>query len=252
MALAGTANATFFSFASDTTHQAPTFIGTAAPAGAGGAFTISSPSNSAFNLLIDDNNGPAPALSVPTKLASNLTVTPAGMSGFGSFVTYTYAVAGTVDFLDNANNLLMRITIGAGAGTTDDALMTVPGTATQWSSAGAIIGSDSFSAVDYDITQQGFNAFTAAATGAGQSLSNYFIGGTGRSQGPDDFGFTLTALMRTQGGLAVTLNADNHLPNVGWQAESSYSGTSGTFVPTPGAAAMIAGAGLLGAMRRRK
>lgn len=246
--MAGSAHATFFSFASDNSHQAPTFNGTS---GSGGSFTITSPANSPFNLLIDDDNGAAPALSVPTRLVTNLTATSVGMSGFGSFMTYNYAVSGNVDFNDASNNLLLRINI-AQAG---PAVMTVVGGATTWGTAGAIIGADMFSTISYQLTPAGFAAFQAAASSAGQSLGLYKVFAAGTASPPNDFGFTLTALGRQGnpiGGTAVTIDPQTKLPTVAFQSESSYSGSVGQFpIPAPSSVALLGMAGLLTGRRRR-
>ena len=247
---AGSAQATFFSFASDVNDQLPTFQGTAA---SGGSFTITSPANNKFDLLIDDDNGSHPSLSVPVSLQTNLTASYNSMAGFGSYVTYNYGITGTVDFVDqNTGGLLLRISVGVGA---TPAVMTVPGTSNSWSTAGAIIGSDQFTSnLVYNLSQAGYNAFATAATNAGQSISNYDIIGPGNSQGPNDFGFTLTVLRQPaqspQSGLVVSLGAD-HNPNVAWQSESSYSGSSGTFIPAPTSVALLGLGGLIAGRRRR-
>jgi MYXO-CTERM domain-containing protein len=242
--LAGSAHATLFSFASD---HLPTFTATAA---SGGSFTISTPANDKLNLLIDDNNGPHPALTSPVGISANLTATYTSMAGFGSFISYNYAVSGTINFVDqNTNAVLMTISVGGPV----PAMMTVPGIATSWSTSGAIIGSDQFSSnLTYTLTQAGFTEFSAAATAAGQNLSSYGITSGGSqlgAPGSNDFGFTLTSLTQP-GGAAVTLGQD-HLPSVGWQSESSFSGTTGSFSPAPGAAALLGFAGLRVSRRRR-
>src|ERR1041384_118940 len=69
LSLATSAQATFFSFASDNNSNSFTFAGTA---GAGGSFTINESTRpTGFNLLIDDNNGSFASVSIPVEFRAN-------------------------------------------------------------------------------------------------------------------------------------------------------------------------------------
>src|SRR5689334_12738956 len=68
---APTAHATYFSFASDVNSGAPTFAGTA---GSNGIFTITDFSRpNTYSLVIDDNNGPLPSITIPVEFHASLT-----------------------------------------------------------------------------------------------------------------------------------------------------------------------------------
>lgn len=243
MALAGTAQATFFSFASDVNSNAFTFAGTAGPTG---TFTISQASQvNNFTLLIDDNNNSQPTLAITgLTLQANLTATGGVSQNLaGTTFQHSYRVTGTISFLSGANTLL-TILIGAN----NQAVLTVPGTQNQWSTSGAVLGADSFADVTYRATSNLVNAIT----GLGANAAAYGIavgpGGTADSVGPDDFAFTLTTINAGTIGTGPTLNA-NSAPTTPWQAESSYSGS--TTIPTPASVALMGVAGLVATRRRR-
>jgi hypothetical protein len=246
--LAGSAQATFYSFASDNTDTLPTFVGTA---GANNTFSIAdSGAQNRFTLLIDDNNGASPAITLNTRLIANLTARSAGMVMFGAFAQYNYSVTGSFSFVNPANQSEVWLTINF-ADTANSALMTVPGNASSWGTAGAVIGADSFTAVDYTLSAAGFNAFQAALAiqSPGTPSSQYGVQAAGLSQGPDDFSFTLTRLNAS--GVNVAVDQQTKLPTAAWNSESSFSGSSGAFIPGPASAALCVLGGLLASRRRR-
>lgn len=243
LAAAGSAQATFFSFASDVNSNGFTFAGTAGPTG---TFTVSQANQvNNFTLLIDDNNGGLPTLSITgLTLQANLTAT-GGVSQniVGTLFQHSYRVTGTISFLSGSNTLL-EILIGAN----NQAVLSVPGTSNQWSTSGAVLGADSFSDVTYRATTNLVNAITAAGGNAAAYGIAVGPSGIADSVGPDDFAFTLTTINTGTIGTGPTLNS-NRAPTTAWQAESSYSGS--TTIPAPGSAALMGLAGLI-AMRRRR
>ncbi len=243
MALAGSAQATFFSFASDVNSDSFTFAGTAGPTG---TFTITQASQvNSFTLLLDDDNGPLPTLAITgLTLQANLTATGGVSQNIaGSLFQHSYRVTGTISFLSGSNTLL-SILIGAN----NQAVLTVPGSQNQWSTSGAVLGADSFA----DVTYRATSALVNAIAGLGASAAAYGIAvgpsGVADSVGPDDFAFTLTTINTGTIGSVPTLNA-NRAPTADWRAESSYSGS--TVIPTPASVALLGVAGLTAFRRRR-
>jgi len=245
-ALAGSAQAAFFSFASDNDHLNYTFAGTA---GAGGTFAITQdvgPSN--FLLLVVPANGPFPPQQIATTFSSNLTATWANDNNVaGSLWMHTYTVSGTFGFSNPVNgDQYLKVTIGSGS----PGVFTVPGTQTSWSSTGAVLGADSFADVTYT-----FYPALIAALGGGPSAMTYGIsvpnGISGDSTGPDDFAFDLSVMNAGTMGINVMLNPQTHLPTTTWKSESSFSGSATGLVPTPGAAGLLGLAGLATLRRRR-
>lgn len=264
-ALAGSAQATFFSFASDVNHQQFTFQGSA---GSGGSFTLNNfTTPNTFNLVIDDNNGPAPAVVLPVEFRANLTATSPVMSTIGgTLVEWNYRVSGSFSFFATAatgggvaaGTELLRVTVGP----TNGGLLKIPGTfnaaggTRTWSSVGAVLGADSFA----DVTYTAFTGLVTAMGGA-NTAANYAIavgaGGSQSSTTPDDFAFTLSSLQGFPAGLPVTSTGPtvaldaNGLPTTAWRSESSYSGSAIGGIPTPAATALLGVAGLVAARRRR-
>jgi MYXO-CTERM domain-containing protein len=267
-ALAGSAQATFFSFASDGGDSYFTFRGTA---GTGGSFNITegSPAGlpgpsatqaySPITLRIDDNNGSNPRVDIRTKFTANLTASYLSSANiFGSLWQHTYRVTGSFSFLDAVTgNLLLRADILDNSG----GILTVPGGANTWSSVGAVLGADSFpgtAGIQYTATSDLVTAMGGAAAAA---MYNIVIpsGNTQQvSVGPDDFGFDLTVLnvpaagsQTPVPGAQVALNPQTFLPTQAWASESSFSGSAVGGIPTPGAAALMGLGGLVAARRRR-
>lgn len=246
---AGSANATLFSFASDSNDQLTTFLGTA---GSGSTFSINDrgPANR-FSLLIDDNNGPLAAFSRTVRFEADMSATwVASPTIFGTTVQHIYTITNgsqgfAFRFVDPVDGAVL---LTASLDTSSQGVFSVPGTATTWSSTGAVLGSDSFANVRYTATQSLVNKMTIA----GFNPTAYGIA-AGDSIGPDDFGFDLTTLfVRGSTNNPVTLDPQTRLPTVGWEAEGSFSGSAlNGFIPAPGAMALLGLGGVFAARRRR-
>ena len=271
LSAAGSAQAVFFSFASDAGDSYFTFRTTAntvvpnsfnivegSPAGLPGP--VGSPAYSSQILRIDDNNGPLAAISLRTKFVANLVAANgASTQIFPGLWQHSYQVTGSFSFLDAVSGATL---LSASVGTANNpALLTVPGpNASTWSTSGAVLGSDSFNVVTY-------TAFPALVTAinalGGPTALQYGIeiptgAASADSVGPnDDFGFTLTTINvntsnppSTGIGSNVALGA-NKVPLQNWASEGSYSGSAVDGIPTPGAAGLL-GLGILVAARRRR
>jgi hypothetical protein len=247
--LAGSAQATFLSFASDDATNGFTFRGTA---GTGTTFNITNanaPSaTNQFALKIDDNNGPLPTVSINAGFLANFTATWQGSQAvFGNFA-HVYSVVGSFTFTNPANPAQVWLT-----GTVNNAqtpgILTIPGSANQWGSAGSISGSDvtaNFAGTVVYTATQGFINF---AQGLGINLASYNIT-AGSSISPDDFAFTLSVINAGPG--AVPINPTTRLPTSAWQSEGSYSGAAPNGIPNPGAVSLLVAGGLIFAGRRRR
>lgn len=245
------AHASLFSFASDT-NTGPTFVGTAGGVGGtAGAFDIrdSGPSNQ-FQLVIDDNNGPAPSAALGVRFEANMraqwvATTPIA----GPTVLHSYSVingplgAFAFRFSDlTTGETLLSASLDGGT----QGVFSVVGTNSSWSSAGAIRASDSFAAVTWTATQ----ALVNKLIGLGVNPETYGIR-AGASIGPDDFGFDLTALVTDAGG-GVAINQNTHAPTTGWHSEGSFSGSAVSGIPSPGSVVLMGMCGLLSIQRRRR
>lgn len=217
--LAGTANAALFSFASDTNQTDFTFAGFGASVG-----DAQDPSDPVV-LLVDDDNGPLPALSYNVEFDADFTIQYRGSTQIAPGVfTHAYRLDGSYQFSTGAG-VLLRVTIAEGA-------MVALGQQATWGSTDTILGSDDPGSVTYEWF--------------GGDLPAYGVF-NGTSIGDDDASFTLTFL-QTAAGLGVGLDA-NFLPNNEWTSEGSYSGTA-FFIPAPGALALLGAAGLVSRRRR--
>lgn len=218
---AGSAQAALFSFASDTNHTDFTF------AGVGASVRDAQDPLDPVVLLIDDNNGPLPALAFNVEFDADFTISHAGstMIAPGIF-THSYALNGTFTF-SNAAGPLLKVSIEGGA-------LVALGGAARWGSTDTILGSDDPGSVEYNWL--------------GADLPAYGVF-NGTSIGVDDASFTLTFL-QTALGSGVSVDPQTFLPNNEWRSEGSFSGTA-FFVPAPGAAALLGLAGLCGTRRRR-
>lgn len=248
LTLAGSAQATLFSFASDDDSNAFTFRGTAST---GTDFMIRNardPLQNLVTLKIDDNNLSGPTVALDVGFLASFSVTYQGSVGFAGLQTHTYAVAGSFSFVDRTTGAaLLTGTIGAAT----PAVMTILGNGTSWGSAGSIFGSDSAANVSTAVQWTATPALVTLAANQGFNLSNYGIIGGQASNLPDDFSFTLTALAAATGG-AVPINAQTRLPTASWLSEGSFSGTALTGIPTPGAVSLLGLAGLMAMSRRRR
>lgn len=248
IAAAGTvssAHAAFFSFASDTNSNSYTFAGTAGGTGAGaGTFNITDFSRpNTYTLVVDDNNGPNPSISIPVEFRASLTASGGTSTNIvGSLWQHSYQVSGTFGFYNTMGQALLTLTIPSGS----PAVLTVPGAQNSWSTTGAVLGSSTFTNISYNATA----AFITALGGATAAANLGIIAGPFNP--PSDFGFDLSAINAGQLGQAVALDATTKAPLAAWRSEASYSGSAADNIPAPGSVAML-GAGLaLAATRRRR
>ncbi len=230
LALAATAlpaSAAFFSFPSDADHTSWTFKGL------GGVVSDAQDPADPQVLLIDDDNGAVFPSILQLEFDAGFGLTYLGSVPFvGGKFTHTYKIEGTFAFTDTASGfpvLSCKITDGLFSVVGDGG--TKPAT---WNSTATIQASDDYGTVTY--------------TWYGPSAPEYGLY-TGDSVGLDTAAFTLTVL-NSLGKAGVALDGATHLPVDAWFSEGSYSG-NGTFVPAPGAMAMIGLAGLAAARRRR-
>lgn len=230
LALAGSANAAFFSFASDTADHAWTFTGGGAPIGNANFINATGP-NDPVVLMIDDNNGPLPALVVSAQFQAQVGLTYSGSLPLGGGVfSHNYLANGSFSFRDiPSGNVILTVNF-------ENALFTARGGQNTWFTTAALQGD--------------FNGGIVNYTWSGASLPQYdLVPGTR----PGDFAFGLSAL-NSSGAIPYsgqapgrTLGAD-HLPDGQWWSEASYSGTN---VPAPGALALLGLGGLVATRRRR-
>jgi uncharacterized protein (TIGR03382 family) len=226
LTLAGSANAAFFCFASDTADHAWSFTGN------GGALNNATTATDPIVLMIDDNNGTQTPLQISTQFTAQAALTFAGdvPLGGGTF-SHNYLASGSFSFRDIASGTLL-LTVNF-----EGALFTARGNANSWFTTGALQGD--------------FNGASVTYTWSGASLPLYNLN-PGTS--PGDLAFGLSVL-NSSGAIpyngqapGANLGAD-HLPNAQWWSEASYTGT--TFIPAPGTLALLGLSGLAAARRRR-
>lgn len=228
---AGSAQGAFFSFASDSRDHAWTF------SGSGSNVVDATAPNDPVMLLIEDNNGALPAMSVSTQFNAQVTLAFAGDVNLGGgAVSHNYLASGTFRFIDvAAGTPLLTVTF-------TNCLYTSRGGVSSWYTTGALQGDDGAGA-------------SVTMTWGGANLPGYGLA-PGALGSPRGFGFDLTAL-NTSGAIpyagqnpGVGLDA-NHLPNATWFSEASFS-ASASAVPAPGAGAVMGLAGLAAVRRRRR
>lgn len=239
--MAGSAQAAYFSFASDNDHTSWTFRGQAGN-GSNAPLLDGSDSSDSLNLLIDDGNGPLGNLSISVDFNADLALTHAGSFNVGPFWQHVYTVAGAFSFADPSTGAAWLV---CSINSQNPGSFTAPGTANTWSTAGAVLGSDGFADITWTVT--------AAFLAAHPEIAAYGLV-PGSTVGPDDFGFDLTVINVGEEGVNVGPNValgQDKLPTAAWRAEASFSGSSGAFVPAPGAAALLGLGGLVMGRRRR-
>lgn len=228
---AGSAQATTFSFASDSDNSNFTWAGIRNTVTNG-----DSPQTNAITLVIDDENGPAPALTYSVSFSAGFQISySASVAVGGGRYLHTYDVNASVpegaaqfSFLNPDGSVLLTATFTGGS-------LSSLGTQGAWGSTGGIDATDITGQVQY--------------TWNGPDLPAYGLFHGQSSVGIDDATFTLTNLQTVGGGPGVALGSGG-LPGDQWVAEGSYSGTA-RFVPAPGALALMGVGGLLVGRRRR-
>jgi hypothetical protein len=237
--LATQAQATFFSFASDSNPSSFTFAGTA---GNSGSFLISDYGRpNTFSLLIDDDNGPLPAIPLAVEFHASLTAS-AGQSVNigGTRFLHMYDVTGSFGFFDADGNALLTANVGPNAGS-----FIVPGSANEWSTTGAVLGADSYADVTYTVTQRLVDLLGGDINAAKYGI---VVGSSGTGSN-DDFGFDLSVIGAATDGSGITLDQLTRTPTSAWRSESSFSGS--TTLPGPGMAGALGAIGLASIRRRR-
>ncbi len=225
--LTASANATFFSFASDSANRQWTFKGQ------GNSITQGDVNGSDIDLILNDDNGGA-EISIATKFFADWTITHVTSTTIGGYVAHSYRATGMFEWRDASSGAMVL------RGDFTDALFTATGRANSWDSTATVMGADSY-------TQFGYTS------GINMPAVGMAVGAMG---GPQDFGFTLTVI-NTSGRLPYVPNSANRgaslgadlMPNRSWWSEGSFSGSA---VPTPGSVALLGLGGLLCVKRRRK
>lgn len=224
---AGSANATTFSFASDVDHTSFTF------AGFGQVLRDAQDRTDPVSLLIDDDNGPLPALSFDLEFQFDALLTHVASIpvGGGQFL-HTYSLGGSqgpaasFGFYDALGAPVLTAQFVGG-------IFSADGTAATWGSTAGVQAGDITGQVVY--------------TWHGADMPAYGLF-TGQSVGLDDAAFTLSFL-QSASGPGVSLGSTAPYPVEQWASEGSFSGTA-HFVPAPG---LVSLAGMsLGFMGRRR
>lgn len=234
-AAATTANAAFFSFASDTRDRAWTFNGN--PGGPIAAGIASAPGPGGLTLHIDDNNGILPRIDVSIRFEAEYSIAHVGSLQVAPGVfSHNYRAQGRYTFVDIAAGVPLLTCEFSGA------LFTARGGENSWFSTAALQVDDAANGV--------VNYVWSGANLPGYQLSPGPLLGS-----PRGFAFDLTAINRS-GSIpydnslpGVGLNPQTRLPNAEWWSEASYSANA--FVPAPGSLALLAAGGLAAGRRRR-
>ncbi len=224
--LAASANASFFSFASDTGDRQWTFAGLGSQVRQGDTAGVN------IDLIVNNDNGGVDGV-YHTKFFADWSLGYEKSSAVGSIITHQYRATGVFQWLDaDSGGLILSCAF-------ENAVFIAAGKQAAWSSTATVMGTDDLSFVQY----------TSGITNADLGIA------AGAMGGPQDFAFTMTVI-NTSGALPYTPNAANRgvalgtdmLPSRAWYAEGSYSGSA---VPTPGSAALLGLGGLAMGKRRR-
>jgi uncharacterized protein (TIGR03382 family) len=225
---AGTAQAAFLSFASDTADRAWTFTGN------GATITNGTGPTNPIVLHVDDNNGQLPRLDVSTNFTANMTLSyVASVPLGGGAFSHNYLASGTFSFVDILSGVTLLQT------TFSNALYTARGGQSSWFTTGAL-QADSFGGAVVNMIW------------GGASLPGYGLApGAVVSHG---FAFDLT-VVNTSGAIPYNFQnpgvalGTNFLPSTTWFSESSFSAG---VLPTPGTVSLMGLAGLAILRRRRR
>jgi MYXO-CTERM domain-containing protein len=233
-ALAGSANAAFFSFASDNDSSSWTFSGMAATVG------DAEDARDPQVLLIDDDNGILPTIAIAVEFEADFTIAYRGSVALAGGFAHNYDLSGSFAFL-SGNVPLISASIINGSFTAQGP------TQASWGTTAGIQGNDQAGTVVYSFSQ----AFFDMLEDMDVNPADYGISRVSQSDGIDDAAFTLTVLNRGDGfaNRGVDLNPQTMLPLSEWRSEGSYSGSA--VVPTPGAIALLGLGGLVAIRRRR-
>jgi hypothetical protein len=225
-AAASAANASFISFASDTSPLNPTLI--ASWDNSNQVTHVADFGPTIVDMLFDaDEAGPQSPVTVPAALHLDLTMSYASSAplGFGMFA-HAFNVLGTFEFTNLVGNdeFTVKATVSLG-----EAIFVGLGTGTTVMSASITGAEMMYDQVAFDPAIVAFGALNC----------------------PGDFGFTITALNGGAGAQLITNGSGQVIGISGFQAESSFSGSFAN-IPTPGAAALAGLAGMTAIRRRRK
>ncbi len=245
--VAGSAQAQFFSFASNSNGQNWTFEYDPQTQ----RLTHSGANNGApITLLVDDRNGPMPAVSIDTEFRADMTLgmlsnVPIG----GDEYLHIFTLNGSFEFLVDVGNGLeaaMRVEF-------TDATLTARGTRDRWGSTATISGNDT----DSDPGRVTYNFFQPLVSLVPNAAAYKLA--VGSSIGPDDFSFTLTSLNTSgalpfdpetnPGALGTPTGGAGQFPTATWWSEGSFSGSA--VIPSPASIALLGMGGLAMARRRR-
>jgi MYXO-CTERM domain-containing protein len=231
-ALAGSANAAFFSFASDNDSNTWTF------SGFGAQVQDADDQRDPQILLIDDDNGILPTIAIPVEFEADFSIAYRGSVALAGGFAHNYDLSGSFAFL-SGNVPLISASIINGSMTAQSPNMN------SWASTAGIQGNDQAGTVVYSFSQQ----FIDMLVGMQINPLDYGISRASQSDSFDDAAFTLSVInpfnILSRG---VALNAQM-LPAAEWRSEGSFSGSAA--VPTPGAIALLGLGGLVATRRRR-
>lgn len=226
LALAGSANAALFSFASNTADRAWIFTGQ------GDTVTHATGPTDFVTLHIDDDNGVLPRLDVSTQFNANIElIHQASVPIGGGDFSHNYLAAGSYTFTDIFTNTVI-LTINF-----EGVLFTARGGQGSWYTTAALQGDNN-------------GGGSVSVTWSGASIPAYQLApGTL----PGSFAFGLSAL-NSSGALpyagqspGASLGMDM-LPSGTWWSEASWTAFT---VPAPGTLGLLALGGLAMARRRR-
>jgi len=229
---AGSANAAFFSFATDTSDHSWVYTGSGA-----NIQNATNGSSDPMTLVIDDENGLASPLQVSVAFSAQYTLTFVGSVNLpGGAISYNYAASGQFVMSDIATGTALLTT------TFSNALFTARGDQSRWFTTAGLQVDDS-------------GGSTLSMIWGGAALPQYGLAPGALNGSPRDFNFGLTVI-NTSGsipyngtGPGVAINANTKLPSQTWFSESSFAAAAR--VPAPGSLALL-GLGALAMGRRRR
>jgi len=231
-ALAGSANAAFFSFASDNDSSSWTFTGV------GASVQDADDLRDPQVLLIDDENGILPTLSIPVEFEADFSIAYRGSVAMAGGFVHSYDLSGSFAFL-SGNTPLISASIINGSMSAQSPNMN------SWASTAGIQGNDQAGTVVYSFSQDFIDMLIAMNV----NPADYGISRSSQSDFFDDAAFTLTVLNPFNSlARGVALNTQM-LPAAPWRSEGSYSGSAA--LPTPGSLALLGLGGLVVGRRRR-